>query len=103
MAIATRRARTTPLVSAVERARRAWSDMARETRTDIRSLGVHGPLRRLDEATSGTRGRAVPQGLAAITQEMLANGVSEAEAAERMQHFARVVVSLIYAKKDGAA
>lgn len=103
MSYATRRARTTPLVSAVERARRAWADMARETRTDLRAMGVHGPLRRLDDATSGTRGRAVPQGMAALALEMRAHGVPRAEAAERLTHFAQDIVALAYHEPTGAA
>lgn len=103
MRIATRRARTTPTIGAAERARRAWADMARETRTELRTMGVHGPLRRLDEATSGTRGRAVPQGMAALAQEMRAHGVPRAEAAERLRHFAEDLVALVYHDSNGAA
>lgn len=83
-------------VSAEDRARQAWADMARETKTDVRSMGVHGPLRRLDVATSGTRGKAVPKGMSALAREMRDHGVTQDEAAERLMGFAQTIAALVY-------
>jgi hypothetical protein len=88
---------------AVTRARTAWREMAQETRTELRHMGVHGDLRQLDVAASGTRGKAAPKGFAAIATEMRNNGVPLAEATERLTHFAQTVAALVYAETTGAA
>jgi hypothetical protein len=82
--------------SAEERCREAWAEMAFRTRTDVRDMGISGPLRRLDEAASGTRGRAVPKGMAALAQEMRAHGVGRDEAQARLTDFAKTLVALVY-------
>ena len=92
-----------PATSAVERARRVWADMARETRCELRSMGVHGALRNLTEATSGTRGKAAPQGLYAFAREMRDNGIPMQEAAERLADTARMIAMLTYHDSNGAA
>jgi hypothetical protein len=77
--------------------------MAVETRTHLRELGVHGQLRHLDAAASGSRGKAVPKGMAALALEMRAHGVTREEASARLQHFAADLVALVYHDAPPAA
>lgn len=97
------RLKTKPARSAVERAPRAWASMALETRSELRGMGVHGDLRRLTDAANGSRGKAVPAGIAGIAREMRDRGVPQAEAHERLTQFAADVVALIYHDAHGAA
>lgn len=94
---------TRSTTNAVEKARRAWSDMARETRTDIRSMGLHGDLPRLDDIASGARGAAVPKGIHALAKEMRDCGIPEADAMQRLTDRVRFIVALTYHEDTGAA
>lgn len=96
------RIRTKPALTAVQRAQRAWASMALETRCELREMGVHGDLRRLSDAASGARGKAVPAGIAGIAREMRDRGVPHAEARERLTQFAADVVALVYHDTDAA-
>lgn len=97
------RIRTKPALTAAQRAQRAWASMALETRTELRTMGVHGDLRTLTDVASGARGKAVPAGIAGIAREMRDKGVPMAEAHERLTQFAADVVSLVYHDTNGAA
>ncbi len=100
---AARSIRVAPAVPAVERARPAWADMARETRTELRHMGVVGEMRRISDVAGKVRGQAVPCGLFHFAEAMRDAGVPEHEAQERMAERARLIVALAYRDTQPAA
>lgn len=85
-----------PPIPAIERARQAWADMARQTRTDLRHIGVTGPMRRISDVAGQTRVASVPAGLYHFAEAMREAGVPLAEAAERISERAKWIAALAY-------
>ena len=81
---------------AIERARGAWADMARETRFDLRRIGVQGDLHTLDLMARGVRGAAAPTGMTRVAMKMRDRGLSKEAASARLTHVAGQIVSLVY-------
>lgn len=92
-----------PRETALNRACKAWQCNAVLIRGGLRRMGVHGPLRTLDEIASGERGVAVPKGMAMLAYEMAANGCSVEEREERLVELARMFARLPDAAPQGAA
>lgn len=88
---------------ATERARRAWGDMARQVRCDLRSIGLRGPTPHLDRQVVGDRGVKAPDQLTSICENMRDGGLSEAHAETVLVTLARQVVALTYAETDIAS
>lgn len=93
---ASRKVQVQQSVTAIERARRAWADMARETRTELRTIGVHGDLRTISDVAGRHRGESVPRGLFTFAEAMRKAGVPFDEAAERIGERARMIAALAY-------
>lgn len=70
-------------------------------RNDLRSKGVQGDLRTLDEIASGRRGLNAPTQLTKLAMEMRQHGIPEAAAMARLTHVAQQITALVY--HDGAA
>lgn len=87
--------------SAIDRARVAWADMARETRFDLRQIGVRGDLPKLTLMACGARGAATSTGLTRFAMEMRDRGLSKEAASARLTNVAGQIVALVY--HDGAA
>ncbi len=99
------RGHQTPAVAreaALTRAGRVWRCEAALYRQDIRARGVHGPLRQLDEAASGQRGKAAPKGLAMWARELYEAGATQEEVSERLAQTARLIAQAAYDGPEAA-
>lgn len=83
-------------ISAVERARMAWATMANETRCDLRTIGIRGELRALDEMASGTRGRSAPTQLTKLALEMRDGRIPHEVARARLAKVGADIADLVY-------
>lgn len=92
---------TTAKSGALLRACRVWQTEAAVIRNDLRTQGVHGDLRTLDEIASGRRGLNAPTQLTKLAMEMRQHGIPEAAAMARLTHVAQQITALVY--HDGAA
>ena len=88
---------------ALTRACKAWRCQAVLIRGGLRRMGVHGPLRTLDESAAGTRGTAAPKGLAMWARELRAAGASREEVAERLAETARLIALAVCEDPEPAA
>lgn len=100
---AVRKGGLVPKGTALDRACRAWQTNAVLIRGGLRRMGVHGPLRTLDEIASGERGVAAPKGMAMLAYEMAAAGCSVEEREERLVAMARMMARVPDALPQGAA
>lgn len=71
--------------SPIDRAALAWRECAVYVRGELRRKAVHGNLRPLDEIAAGSRGRAVPQGIALFVANLYAMGMTPDEIATALQ------------------
>jgi hypothetical protein len=85
---------------ALARATRIWGDAALHARTALRTAGVHGDLRPLDEIASGRRGHCVPRGLATFALELAERGLPHQQIEETITVAVMQIVRSATAARD---
>ena len=85
---------------AITRATRIWGDAAVHARTALRTAGVRGDLRPLDEIASGRRGHCVPRGLATFALELAERGLPAQQIEETITVAVMQIVRSATAARD---
>lgn len=89
--------------TAVERASAIWQECAVHVRGDLRSYGVRGSLRRLDDYASGQRGDGVARFLGDFAAYAKTHGMPAHRVAAHLGELTAGVVATVYSDDKGAA